>query len=306
MTRFCPRAMVRSLLCVAGIGLMLGLAWYSRENLAKVVATMRPSVFLAAVLAGVGLALVQGVYFWRLMLKNGSASQAGEAIVAFLVSQPGKYLPGKVWSPLIQRASLGRGSSLLTIGVSNVELALSALAQMTSLGAACLAIHQPMLVFLCLLAGLLASTALLRFHILHWLAQVMPLVAARLGFITPATGAPQVGFIDALLYSAVIMASTLLASWLVLAAMGTGAPLSEQASILGTLFLGFSSSLLAFPVPAGVGVREAATAGIGLLTAPGIPEAQLITIALFARVWQLAVDLACLVLGLALMARRSG
>lgn len=273
--------------------------------MAQVASSLRPGYFLAAIIAGVGLTLVQGIYLWRLMGKNGSALPAAAVVAAFMVGQPGKYVPGKIWAPLMQKAALGPDSSLVLIGMSNLELALVVLVQMTSLGITCLFFDQPWLALPTLLAGILSGAAALRVDLLARMALLMPRMTARLGMTnTRSHRLNKAGWLHAFWLSAAVLMATLLTSWLVLAAMGTENPWPDQAAILGTLFLGFGSSLVVFPVPAGLGIREAATAGIGVFTAPGITAAELVSVALFARLWQLAVDLVCLAVGLGIASRR--
>lgn len=285
------------------MALLLALAWQSRHELARVGTHLRPGLLLAAIAAGVALNALQGVYFARLMRKNGSAASTPDCVAAFLIGQPGKYIPGKVWAPLMQQAALGHPGQLLSIGAANLELALVVLVQMATLGVACLALDSPGVFLFASFVGIAVGTVALRLQWAGPLARRLPLLGARLGVMAnePLEAGPT--RLQAVALSFAVMASTLLASWLVLASMGWPANLQAQASMLGSVFLGFASSMLAFPIPVGLGVREAATAGIGAMAAPEVPAAVLVSIAIFARGWQLAVDMASLAIGLA-MSRR--
>lgn len=287
-------------LALLGLVLLVFLAWQSRHELAQVAGNVRTGLLVAAIAAGVALNALQGVYFALLMRKNGSAASTADCVSAFLVGQPGKYVPGKVWAPLIQQAALGRPGQLASIGTANVELALVVLVQMTCLGIACLALPHPAVLLAALAAGVAAGAVALRLQWAAPLVRRIPFLNRRAGVMAQARAGHGASRMQALCTSAAVMAVTLLASWLVLASMGWPVDLQAQARMLGSVFLGFASSLLAFPVPVGLGVREAATAGFGAIAAPDVPAAMLVSVAIFARGWQLAVDVASLALGLAL------
>lgn len=296
----------RAWLYAFGALVLLALAWHSRDALSEVLASLRPGRFVGAVVVGVALTTAQGLFFGLLLRKNGSSVSLRGALVAYLVSQPGKYVPGKIWAPLMQKASMGKDSSLISIGASNVELAAVSLMQMGSLGGACLAMAHPATALTLLAAGVVIGALLLRLRALAMVSRSLPAFGDWLGIDPVMPAAPPIPALVAIGLSLGVMTLTLAASWLVLMATGLNYPVPEQATLLGTLFMGFGLSLLMFFVPAGLGVREAVTAGIGIVTAPGFSESQLIAVALVARAWQLAVDLACLFLGLVLGLPRRG
>lgn len=296
----------RAWLYAFGVLVLLALAWHSRDALTEILVSLRPGEFTGAVVLGVALTTAQGLLFGLLLRKNGSSGPLRGALVAYLVSQPGKYVPGKIWGPLMQKASMGKDSSLVSIGTSNIELAVVSLMQMGCLGGACLAIAYPATSLALLAAGVVIGALLLRLRALAIVSRSLPAFGNWLGIDPAMPAAPPTPFPVAIGLSLGVMTLTLAASWLVLQATGLNYPVPEQATLLGTLFMGFGLSLLMLFVPAGLGVREAVTAGIGIVTAPGFTESQLIAVALVARAWQLAVDLACLLLGLVLGLPRRG
>lgn len=282
---------IRVLLGLVGGLFLLALAWGARATLADVFSSANLPLLALAVLLGVGQLLVQGLLFSRIAEKHGSSATQTAVVMAFLASQPGKYIPGKVWSVLVQRAALGHGARLVTVTLANLELTAVALIQMTTLGIACLAHGSPPVLTLSVAAGWLASA---------WIVQ-SEAAARALCYFSPIRNALRlepgrlqfqgISWPAALKLSAASMATMFLASWLVLAAMGTTIPWLLQAQVLGTLFLGFAAGILAVIVPAGLGVREAATVVIGAATATSVQPELLVAVAVFARVWQLLVDL---------------
>lgn len=282
---------------LAGLATIGVLAWYWRDAIGRTFSGVVPSYFVLALLAGLLLSVLQGLLFSQLMHKNGATASTRELLTAFLVSQPGKYVPGKIWGPLLQHFSLGGATPMAVTAIANVELAVILLIQVTALGIACLGASIPMLSILVIVAATLAGTAVIRLRPIPALLQRLPRLAARLGVPEARPVRPTASLTLALALTAAATCAALLASWLVVVAVGPAITAPERLPALGTLFLGFASSLLVVPVPAGLGVREAATVGVGALIAPALAASQLVSLAIFFRCWQLLVDLACVALG---------
>lgn len=278
------------------------LAWIARDDLIKISMNVRPGYFLIAVLLGVVFTIVQGALFAQLMAKNGSNSSLRELISAFLLSQPGKYIPGKVWPAMMQSLALRDISNFTGIAIANVELFVIAMIQMTALGLACLTPHSPIIMLTALFCGLALSTMI----VLLPTAAILNRISARLASllrIIPSESHYCFNFIGgALLLCGIAIIFNLAASLGVLFAAGSSITYQQYRPILSSLYLAFAASLLIVPIPAGVGVREAATIGIGLLVAPEISSAVLTSIALLTRCWQLLVDALCLGLGAMILA----
>src|SRR5690606_16834214 len=79
-----------------------------------------------------------------------------ESIAAYLVTQLGKYMPGKVWPAVMQTFYVGSGKEIGRIAWANIELFLITAIHMVSLGAACM-LHGTSAWPLALAAGLMAS-----------------------------------------------------------------------------------------------------------------------------------------------------
>jgi uncharacterized membrane protein YbhN (UPF0104 family) len=71
--------------------------------------------------------------------------------------------------------------------------------------------------------------------------------------------------------------------------------------VLASLYLGNILGSLVLIVPAGIGIREVAAAAIGVTLAPSTPAALIVAAAVMFRIWQIAVDVICFVLGLVLI-----
>jgi len=294
---FADRRVYRIALLLCGAVVLTWLAWEARNDLQRVLASTHPSVFVAAVALGVLFMAAQGMLFSRLMTKHGSQNETGNLVAAFLLSQPGKYIPGKIWSPVMQSFALKQETSFAGIAIANMELAAIAIIQTTALGVACLRPGSPLVITCALAAALSLSIAVMMLPTAMLIARASPRLTTMLRIRPPGNGYRNTPLREAIALAGVTLGANFLASWCVLSAAGSVIPSGAHAPILSSLYLGFATSMLAIPVPAGIGIREAATAGVGAYIAPGIPNSLIISIALLARCWQLAVDGTCLGVG---------
>lgn len=297
-------AVTQAVLLLCGAIFLIWLGWTSREQLAEVFASVFPGVFFSAVILGVVFMAAQGLLFTFLLAKHGNQRGDSDAISAFLISQPGKYIPGKVWSAVMQKIVLGRRYSLGGVAIANVELVVIGAIHMTALGLACQFYQRPLLAGLSIAAGLALGMAIMRLPTGALAARMPPAVARLLKLPAIQAHEEPVSMRDALGVSLALLGLNLAASFLVLLAAGDAIPAGQSVEILAIFYLGFAASFAAIPVPAGIGVREAAIVGIGLLLAPHVDGALLVSVALLARAWQLATDLLCFGLGVTMLARK--
>lgn len=258
-----------------------------------------------ATAAGVVFTMTQAALFAELMRKQCAAVPRRGLAAAFLLSQPGKYVPGKVWSPLLQAFVLRNAAPFGGIAIANVELAAIATLQVTALGVASLYARSPLVAGCALGTGLLTSALIAMLPTGRLISRTFPRLASTLK-VASSGGPEQRGRFSRMLWlCAAGIAANFVASYLVLVAAEATIPLSMRTVILGTLYLGFAVSMLAVPVPAGLGIREAAAAAIGSLAVPDVPASLIVSAAVFFRGWQIFVDLACLATGVAMARWRS-
>jgi len=293
----------RAVLTLAGLLILGWFAWRSRHAFGEVLAGTQPLRFLLACVLGIVFTIVQGMLFSHLVHKHSRGNAAGPLMAAFLLSQPGKYIPGRIWSTFAQSIALRQSSSLGCLAVANVELAIIGMIQMTALGIACL---HPTPIALSVGAFALATltcVVIMLLPTISWLARGLPGLARWLHL--PAIDAdrrvPRLR--EAFALTLLSLATNFAASWSVLLAADASIPAAIRLPLLASLYLGFAAGVLALPVPAGIGVREAATVGLGAMLAPQVPAALLVSVTLLVRCWQLVTDVSCLGLGLLLQAR---
>ena len=289
-----------TLLALAGGAVLAWLAWHSRTDLLHVLHGVSPSWMALSVTAGVALNVIYGLLFDRILSKYSGHQHPTLLVAVYLMSQPGKYLPGKVWQAVMQTMALGRHSNATSVGMANVELSLAAVLSATGLGLACLFVGNATLAAITIAATLAAGWALVSFPSGHALLSMLPRLRTWLRSGADGELPRESGVVFLLVLTTAALALNFAASWWLLVSANTSLSSLQRAHVLASLWLGIAASLLALPIPAGLGIREAAVAGLGTLLVPEIPAGMLISIALLARCWQLLVDVTSLLAGWAL------
>jgi hypothetical protein len=276
---------------------MAWLAWRSRDDLLRVLSAASPFGIAIAILSGIALNIVYGLQFDVLLAKHGHGHDRRRRVAAYLLSQPGKYVPGKLWSVLLQSFALGRDARLATITIANVELTAIAMVQTVGLGLACLRSHSPVVVVAALAGASLATIAIARIPSTRLLARLAPRLQRWLKL--PIEAEPDRSDSRAMLSMLAVaaLACNIAASWWLLSAVRPAVDTAQLFPLLASLYLGFAASLLAVPVPVGLGVREAAVAGLGSIIAPDMAATLIVSVVLLIRCWQLVVDILSLALG---------
>ncbi len=300
MSRVHIRKILHTTLLVTGLSVVLWLAWTARADVTRLVSTIKPGWSVTAVLLGVALNVLQGIVFSVLLRKHGTPGTAVAHIEAYLLSLVGKYLPGGIWAAVSQAAAIPAPRSLHAVLLVNLELTVINTLLLTGIGVACIP-SLPLIgsgLVVCVTCLLLAIT--LRQQtitiVLNMIAQRLPCLRISVPekSAAPPTWPSAVAFAIAML---TLCAAT---SSAVILASGQ-ATLSAVPAMLALLCLGWTAGLIAIPVPAGIGVREASTLALWAILPNSLARGAVITVMLLVRVWQLAVDL--LSFGLALVIR---
>jgi len=285
-----------------GFGLLGWLAWHYREELIRLIAICDIGLLSLSIALGIVFTFIQSLLFTALVHKHGNQTSNLILASAYLVSQPGKYIPGKVWSLAMQSFAMGNRAQISHITLANIELAIVSAIQTVVMGAALFYFDSPLTVILVATAGLITCTGATVFPLADWLKRLAPRLSSSMGLSAAPTGVDRLGIPRVIGLNAASMAANLTAAWCVLLAAGSGIPTVDRLPILSSIYLGIAAGILALPVPAGLGVREAAAAGLGALLSPTVSAPMIISVSLLFRCWQILVDIGCTVLG-ALLAR---
>lgn len=285
------------MLGLAGVLVIAWLAWHSHNNLLRVLRGASPCWIVASIGAGIALNLVYALLFDSILSKYGGQPRPALHIAVYMMSQPAKYVPGKVWQAVTQSIVLRGRSSFASVGVTNIELSVVAVLHATGLGLVCLFVSNPPIAIVIAAATIACGWALVRFPSGQMLLALIPRLRHLL---RPDTSEKQdlvVGSATLLYLTMAALATNFAASWWLLVAAHTGLSTLQVLHLLASLWLGIAASLLALPIPAGLGIREAVMTGIGTVLVPGVPTNLLISIALLVRCWQLLVDFASMCAG---------
>lgn len=244
------------LLAVAGVGFVIGSIHREWQSIVAAAAGADPGwMGLALLSAALGMVAI-GLGWWRTLSAVGVQTGALPALSWYFVGQMGKYVPGGIW-PVVGRGELasrgpvgrgrGYGAVLLSVGVTYLA-ALLLLALLLPLDPTGLRrIWSVALVILLLPVGF----ALLHPRVFTW---ILTTLRSGLGWdlklIVPGwgTSAALVG----LHVPAWILVG--IANWCVAVALLGPVPLAD---VMFAAVLAWVVGFLAFPVPGGIGVREA-------------------------------------------------
>ena len=254
-------------------------------------------LLLASLGAHVGV-LAWGVFVWSRVVRAFGILDApyGVLLRIWALSNAARYVPGVVWqfvtaAELSSNAGLSRvvvlSSMLVHVLLSLVSAALVALATLPLEG---LGVSEG------------ASLGIRVAVVVGAAASVHPrLINACLRLVPRALGRDVLSWNAGWLRGASILALAVV-SWVAYGAayflfVTALAPLPIRAlgAAMGVNALSFIAGYLAVPVPGGLGVRESA---MTLLLAPLLPTAVAAVIAIAARVWSIAAELALAGLGM--------
>lgn len=233
-----------------------------------------------------GLAVVHVIVCGVLFSNSLDAGASRRSVLpVFIVSQVAKYVPGRIWGMVMQKALIGEAAPAVQVLSANGRVTstviLSQLLLLGVLGGALELIHPVIAVSILLVS--LGSGAMLT------------VLARRTGWLVLAawqgSGAAR-GSVAYVLASAVSTA----AAWAMLYTAGLGLewrPALESVAVSAGSFLAGLASVL----PAGLGLRDAAFIVLGGASWMTIDGALLPALAIASRVWLFVSDLLCAVVG---------
>ena len=269
----------------------------SHDDILRLFAESDPILLLSGLSILVGANIFAGIFFRSHTQEKNSKQgkqkrvEPSPIFVVFMLSQIAKYVPGKVWSVIAQKAYLGPDVSTVNLLVSNVKLTILALVViiassgifMTAYLSQDPKIWLPLSVFAFVsifFLGKLDFTRLLS----RFIEYGYPLKINR----TQESIAGISGSLYFLLFTV---------GWYLVFLSAT--PVDHQQALRYSLAfcIGQSAGIVSM-MPAGLGARELAV--LGSTTAFGIEEETGVYIALFSRLVLLGIDALCFLIGVVL------
>lgn len=294
-----PRGGIYRAILVLGLAFLGYLAYLSRDALQETIATVSAPEFTLAIVLLV-LANVSAALLFTSMLSRSAPDAATYRRVGgvFLMTQLGKYVPGRLWGLVAQITWLRYAKSTGRLVAVNVELALIVLLTTAGVGGALLIEHWCgsaagiiALIVAFATTALMAQRELLLRAFKHGMAQVSFLKKYRpLGDASLEFSRPKWAMVSALAGFWIMY----LTGWWVLVATLPGVSEVGAGLIVACLSLSYVVGLASM-LPAGLGARELAL--VILAPISGVPLDMMAMVAIISRTALILVDGICSLIG---------
>lgn len=218
----------------------------------------------AALLSGILCHLIMAYYFSLIVNNNKKPGkvQFKLGVKLFLISQPSKYIPGKIWQILHQRL-LSKSFSLREVALANIQF-------MAGISFFILALS------LCIIS-LLNS---------YWYA----LLLSTISFITVLI---YFRFSLKLILPFISACFFLIGSGLIVQGLGVHLNFLQTANLTAIFGLSWILGTIAFIFPAGIGLREWLIVSVPTTILYDVDPQVLVVFAVFLRLWQISYELLC-------------
>jgi hypothetical protein len=280
-------------LLICGVGFILVLVVHSWEKIEGLLIAVNWYLFFWSVMLGIAGNVLTSVLFRYLLVKHGLTLPYKMTHKLFFYAQIAKYIPGQIWGIVYQTSLVYREGKVLTITTANIDLMIISI--ITSLAIALVIISIEIQAYASItifLIGLgttvfIACSCFLGNAIDWSLSKFKAEYVAKYG----RRCKPAFGGFPIAVYYCVVSVIGLLAYYLMIHAV-FGFSVRETLTLAAYLILAWVAGVLAFIVPAGVGVREFLFIAFGAYMVPTIPVEVLATIAVISRCWQVLQEIA--------------
>lgn len=250
------------------------------------------SLSLAALaLANIGVAYVFTQVVQRYVAEKIVSRQFSGS---FLLSQVGKYIPGKIWGVAMQAALLRNPRTTQAVLLANVELVVANMVMVTSTGIGLAAWQRfgfPIGLMMLIAAWLFCAEATRLgaiSHVCRRAIHAIPRLKRRFGFGSDSAGATAVKMSPVVVYGGVLLFIVMYSfGWWLLVVATTGLDALLCLGIVAALSLSYIIGVVSM-MPAGIGAREAVLVLLAPVT--GVAHVDMAAIAITSRVAILFVD----------------
>jgi len=281
---------IRWVLLLAGLYFILVLAYESWANISGILGNIDRGMFVSSMIIATACNILMAFLFNQLLVKHGVNVCDSVALRMFFVGQITKYIPGKIWTIAYQISHVVGGANARGILLANIEIMISIIF-MTSVLALSLYLYFEYL-FLAVFVfglGLIVFVLLYKGNIVNTIIYYLPLKLSNselLGRVAKSSTTYAAGICFYVLFCSMYV----LAYVLMLDAV-FGFSFEEAAIYIILLTVAWIGGIIAFIVPAGIGVREALFVSVSTIVLPEYSVAQLVTIAVLTRFWLILQDI---------------
>lgn len=275
---------IRTFLLILGFLFIALLISHSWKEIQHIFIETNPGLFALSILCAFTGNLILSILFRNSLKKYGCEITARMTNKLFFYGQIGKYVPGKIWSIVLQRSFIEKAGATTAILFSNIDLLTISIIINATI-ALCLILCNINLVFPLLIyaTGVIASIIVSRSRLISQLAIAILMKFKQLKKDIPLHKNTLNNMFITVCYSA-IWFSYLTAWFLVLSAL-FGLSIRESSVYIAFLGLSWIVGILAFFVPAGIGIREGVFILLARCAGIDAPIESLASIAVITRFW---------------------
>lgn len=275
---------IRTFLLILGFLFIAILISHSWKEIQHILKETKPGFFVLSILCAFTGNLILSILFRNSLKKYGCEITTRMTNKLFFYGQIAKYVPGKIWSIVLQKSFLEKAGTTSAILFSNIDLlAISIIINATI--ALCLILFNISLVFplLIYVIGAIACLIVSRSRLISQLASAVLIKFKQLEKVPPLHKDTLNRMFITICYSAIWF--SYLIAWFLVLSSSFGLSIRESSVYIAFLGLSWIVGILAFFVPVGMGVRE----GIFILLARhaeiDVTIETLASIALITRLW---------------------
>ena len=282
--KFTLLKIIRTFLLILGFLFIAILISHSWEEIQHVLKETKPWLFVLSILCAFTGNLILSILFRNSLKKYGCEITARMTNKLFFYGQIAKYVPGKIWSIVFQKSFIEKAGSTGAILFSNIDLMIVSVTINATI-AFCLILFK--ISFVCVLVmfviGVTVCLIVTKSRYMYTVARFI-LSKFRLFEKNPPLRQDTLSNTFIVLSYCAIWFFYLTAWFLVLSA-SFGLSIREATVYIAFLGLSWIVGILAFFVPAGMGIREGAFIALARYAGIDAPLETLAALAVITRLW---------------------
>ena len=284
------KGVARTALLLIGLLFILILARESWGEFSTLIGQVKLGQFSLSVMLSVFGNVAIAILFNRLLGKYGVKIPDLLAVKMHMVGQIAKYIPGKIWAVAYQVSYVAGISGARGVVLANLEMTLSAMF-MTSIIAFVLLLFSvnKVIALIVFLLGMIGFLLLYKTNVVNRSIKFLPRKFRSIEVLAEAEGAPT-NFMDGVVFY-LIFCFVYVFSYVLMLDAVFGFAFEESIIYIALLSAAWLAGVLAFIVPAGMGVREVFFVSVSSYVVPQHSIEILVSIAVLARFWQIIQEL---------------